>query len=323
MMGQTRRLEARPTVLVLAGPTAVGKTALSLGLARALGAEIVSADSRQVYRELDVGTAKPTAEERAAAPHHFVDELSLGEPFSAGMFARAAEARIREILARRRIPLVVGGSTLYLEALAHGLAEVPETTPETRSRLMDRLAAEGAAALFRELETVDPEAAATMDPTKTQRVVRALEVFRDTGRPLSHYHRSIPPPPFHARVAVLHRPRAALYDRINRRVAAMLDAGLVEENRRLLDAGYPPDLNPLRTIGYREPMAHLRGEMGYEEMVRRIKQNTRRYAKRQLTWFRRRAEYRWVDVSSRPTSEVESLLVDLFCNNGPPGGEQP
>jgi tRNA dimethylallyltransferase len=294
----------RPVLRVLTGPTAVGKTALAVAWAQAHDGEIVSADSRQVYRPLTIGTAKPSPEELAAVPHHFVDELDLDEPFSAGEFARQAEARIREILARGRTPLVTGGSTLYLEALLHGLADIPETSMDTRRALTQRLHTEGAPALYAELVRVDPASAATMDHTKTQRVVRALEVYHDTGRPLSAYHAQLTPP-FEPRVVVLNRPRAELYDRINRRVDAMLAAGLVEENRALLAAGYPPDLNPLRTIGYREPMAYLRGETSYEEMVRVLKQSSRRYAKRQLTWFRRYPSYEWADAYTASISLLQ------------------
>jgi tRNA dimethylallyltransferase len=294
----------RPVLRVLTGPTAVGKTALAVAWAQAHDGEIVSADSRQVYRPLTIGTAKPSPEELAAVPHHFVDELDLDEPFSAGEFARQAEARIREILARGRTPLVTGGSTLYLEALLHGLADIPETSMDTRRALTQRLHTEGAPALYAELVRVDPASAATMDHTKTQRVVRALEVYHDTGRPLSAYHAHVTPP-FEPRVVVLDRPRAELYDRINRRVDAMLEAGLVEENSALLGAGYSPDLNPLRTIGYREPMAYLRGETSYEEMVQVLKQSSRRYAKRQLTWFRRYPSYRWADARTVSISVLQ------------------
>lgn len=296
-------------VLVLTGPTAVGKTDLSLRLARLIDAEIVSADSRQIYRELTIGTAKPSPEELALVSHHFIDELQLGEPFSAGIFAREAAERIRQMQARGKAALVTGGSTLYLEALLHGLSEVPPTSSETRAALTARLAREGPETLYRELEKVDPASARTMDPTKTQRVVRALEVYLDTGQPLSHYHGSGGPPPFRSLVFVLERPRESLYRRINARVDAMLAAGLIEENRRILEAGYPPDLNPLRTIGYREPLSYLRGEIALDEMTRRLKRHTRRYAKRQLTWFRRRPEYVWLDLEAEGERALAVVLA--------------
>ncbi len=284
-------------IIALIGPTGVGKTALSLTLAERLDGEIVSADSRQLYRPLTIGTAKPTVDELASVPHHFINELDLAEPFSAGRFAAAANDRIDAILDRGCTPLVVGGSTLYIEALLHGLAEIPPTSAATREQLMARLREEGPKPLFEELQAVDPTSAATMDPTKSQRIVRALEVYSDTGRPLSHFHEARPRPRHRFRPIVLTRPRAELYDRINRRVDTMLDAGLIEENRALMEAGVAAEITPLRTIGYREPMAYLRGEVSYETMVERLKQNSRRYAKRQLTWFRRRAEYEWLDLS--------------------------
>lgn len=299
----------RPVLPALVGPTAVGKTALSVEVARRLDAEIISADSRQVYRELTIGTAKPTADEQAGVRHHFVDERSLSEPFSAGQFAREALERIAEIQARGKAPLVVGGSTLYLEALLHGLADIPDTSAETRARLSDRLNTEGPDSLFAELVRLDPEAAASMDATKTQRVIRALEVVYDTGTPLSVHQKRVPERSFVPRVVVLTRPRDVLYARINRRVEVMLERGLVEENRSLL-AVDDLDAAPLRTIGYQEPRAFLRGEIDADAMARHLKQNSRRYAKRQLTWFRRRPEYTWLDLDAtdEPVNGVLELL---------------
>jgi tRNA dimethylallyltransferase len=196
---------------------------------------------------------------------------------------------------------VVGGSTLYFEALAHGLSPIPQTSGEARLRLNAQVEAGEAETLFRRLQTLDPASAATMDPTKTQRIVRALEVLEETGRTLSSYHDQRGPPPHRFSVVVLDRPRDELYDRIERRVDAMLDEGLLDENRALL--GYPDHLPALRTIGYQEPRAYLRGEIGHDEMVERLKRNTRRYAKRQLTWFRRRPEYHWLGLSAFPTAE--------------------
>ncbi len=281
-------------ILTITGPTAVGKTALSLSVAERIGAEILSADSRQVYRGLTIGTARPSPEEQARVPHHFVGERSLGEPFSAGQFAREANARIREIRARGRPVLVAGGSTLYLHALQHGLADIPEVPAALRAELMARLDREGAEALYDELQSVDPACAETLDPTKTHRLVRALEVYHGTGRPLSHYHAQPPEPPFRYRTVVLHRPREELYDRINRRVDRMLEAGLLDEVRALMKRDVDLSRPPLSTIGYREPIRHLRGEIDYDEMARLIKRNTRRYAKRQLTWLRRYEDYRWL-----------------------------
>lgn len=287
-------------IVLIVGPTASGKTALSIALAREMEGEIVSADSRQIYRGLDVGTAKPTLEERAAIKHHFVDELDPGQPISAGDFFREAEARIRLIRGRGRVPLVVGGSTLYVDALLNGIADIPHVEPEVRELLKQRLHVEGSEALFRELSEVDPKSAATMDPTKSQRIVRALEVFHGTGTPLSRYHASRVTPSFSYRGVLLKRNRADLYNRINRRVDAMMAAGLVREVRDLLDSGLDPRGNALQTIGYSEVVAHLSGEIDQDEMLRLIKRNTRRYAKRQITWFKRYRDFMVVDADTEP-----------------------
>ena len=284
----------KPTFVILTGPTAVGKTALSLALADRWNAEIISVDSRQVYRQMTIGTAKPPPSVLEAVPHHFVDELDLGDPFSAGIFAREAVARVDSIRARGRVPLFVGGSTLYLHALKYGLADVPPVDPSVRADVQQRLESEGADALYAELERVDPTAAATLDPTKTQRLVRALEVYHGTGEPLSSFHAAQQPPPFSFRTIVLFRERAELYRRIEARVDEMLSDGLLDEVRGILQRGYDPTLNPLRTIGYQESVAHLQGVIDQAEMIRLIKRNTRRYAKRQLTWFRRDPSCEWL-----------------------------
>ena len=297
--------------LVLAGPTGVGKTALSIAIASHIGAEIISADSRQVFRGMDIGTAKPPSAELQAVPHHFIDERDLGNPWSAGRFAREATERIAEILDRDAVPLVAGGSTLYLEALVHGLADIPDGDPAIRAELNEQSSTpKGAQELFEKLERVDPTGAASLDPTKTQRLVRAVEVYRTTGEPWSSFFAGGEPPPYRYRVVVLTRPREELYARIEARVDTMLGAGLLEENRRLMEAGFKLDTNPLCTIGYQEPFAHLSGEIDYDEMVRLLKRNTRRYAKRQLTWFRRRPEYEWVDLSDfdSPNAAAEAIL---------------
>lgn len=295
-------------ILVLTGPTASGKSAVGLSLAHFTHGEILSADSRQIYRPLTLGTAKPAPEELGRVPHHFINELELHQPFSAGRFAEAAWARIASMKTRGAIPIVVGGSTLYVQALVQGLAHIPLVPSEIRAMLSQRLATEGAEALFNELEQVDPEAAATMDAAKTQRLVRALEVFHGTGKPLSAYRGNQSPPPYAFRVVVLAPDRTRLYDRINKRVDTMLAVGLLDEVRGLLDAGYDPEMNPLRTIGYQEPIAYLQGRVSYEEMVRLLKRNTRRYAKRQLTFFKRFDE--WLDPEA--FQDTEAIAAHLL-----------
>ena len=297
---------------VITGPTAVGKTDLIVNLHKKFEIEIVSADSRQVYRELNIGVAKPDPEILARVPHHFVNERSLGEPFSAGRFMEEARARIGDILRRGRTPLVAGGSTLYLRALQQGLADIPDIPGAIRANIRRRLEQDGPEALYAALQKVDPRAAATMDATKTQRLARALEVYEATGVPLSRFHEAQTPPPYAFRTIVLQRPRLELYARIERRADAMLAAGLLEEARALLKAGHDPDAAPLRTIGYREPIAFLKGEIDEAEMARLIKQNTRRYAKRQETWFRGQSEATYVDA----TQDAPALLAEVRAHLG-------
>ena len=295
-------------ILMIAGPTAVGKTALSIRLAETLDAEIVSADSRQIYREMTIGTAKPSSEELARVRHHFINELSLAQPYSAGRYQRDAYARIAEIRSRNRASLVVGGSTLYLQALKHGLADIPDIPRHVRETVRERLRTEGPEALFAELQAADPVSSGRMDSTKTQRLLRALEVYHATGRPLSHYHSEQTPPPYRFHTVVLNLDRAKLYARINRRVDGMLEAGLLEEVESILAQGFDPSKNPLRTIGYQEPVAYLRGEISYQEMVELIKQNTRRYAKRQLTWFRGDPSNTWIEADQPEDAVLSEIL---------------
>ena len=302
----TPREDDDPPILTLTGPTAVGKTELSLSLAEALDAEIISADSRQVYEELTIGTAKPSPDELRRVPHHFISERSIEEPpGSAGAFAEEANERIRDIRSRGHQALVVGGSTLYVHALQEGLADIPDVPQNVRDHLEERLEKEGQNVLYAELASVDPAQAERCDPTKTHRVIRALEVYHHTGRPLTYYYENQPEPPFSYRTVVLQRDRQRLYDRINRRVDRMLEAGLLDEVREVMNLDVQLDEAPLSTIGYREPIRFLRSEIDHEEMVRLVKRNTRRYAKRQLTWFRRYDDYIWLDAA---TASVEDIL---------------
>lgn len=289
----------------ITGPTAVGKTALSLDVAEQIDAEILSVDSRQLYEELTIGTAKPGPEAQSRVRHHFIGEQSVRDPVSAGEYATAAHDRIRSILDRGRLPLVVGGATLYLHALQYGLADIPDVDAEVREWLENRLEEEGKEALYNELKEVDPTQAKKSDPTKTQRVIRALEVYHGTGKPLTHYHEKQSDPPFDFRTIVLNRDRDKLHERISQRVDRMLDRGLLDEVREVMALeGVRLDEPPLSTIGYREPIRHLQGEIDYDEMVRLIKRNTRRYAKKQITWFRRYDEYTWTDAAQVTTKDL-------------------
>ncbi len=280
---------------VLVGPTCVGKTAQSISAAKQLDAEIVSCDSRQIYRQLNAGTAKPSALEQRTVPHHFINELDLGEHNTAGMFAESAEDRISDIISRDKIPLIVGGSTLYLHALIRGLANIPTVRETTRAQMASRLKGEGLDALFEELQQVDAAYARTLDKTKSQRILRGLEVFHDTGRPISYFfENNRAKPKFKYHLYVMQRDRSDLYRRINARVDQMLASGLVEEVAHLKAAGWDLGTSSLRTIGYREVFGFLDRLYDRSEMIRLIKRNTRRYAKRQVTWFRQYPDASWI-----------------------------
>lgn len=298
--------QSTPPIPCLVGPTAVGKTEYSIHLAEEWDAEIVSVDSRQVYEELTIGTAKPSPATQKRVPHHFIGERSVRNPLSAGDYADLAYERIRSILNRDRTPLVVGGATLYIHALQYGLADIPDVDDKVREWLERRLDEEGPEALFQELQEVDPTQAEKNDPTKTHRVIRALEVYHGTGNTLTYYHENQTPPPFTFETVVLNRERERLYDRVNRRVDQMLDDGLMDEVEAVMEMeGVQLDEPPLSTIGYREPIQYLKGEIeDFDEMVRLIKRNTRRYAKQQLTWFRRYDEYTWMDAEDTTINDL-------------------
>jgi len=282
---------------IILGPTAVGKTGYSLDIAEDVGAEIISADSMQVYRGMDIGTAKPTAEERVRVRHHLVDVVDPTEDFSAGDFVRLADEAISDIRSRGKIPLIVGGTGLYIRALVEGIFEGPARDPGYRAELLDR-ERHAPGTLHTELSEKDPEAADRIHVSDVRRIVRALEVCRAAGRPITEVHRvhraaSEPRP---ARIAGLTRPRPELYDRIERRVDGMIEAGFLDEVRGLRDAGISRDTTALQALGYRQLYAYLDGEYGLDEAVRLIKRDTRRYAKRQYTWFNRTEGVVWVTV---------------------------
>lgn len=303
-------IKGRPRVAILVGPTAVGKTALALELARQIGAEIVNADSLQVYRELDIGTAKPTREERARVPHHLLDVVDPREPYDAARYSREGRAVLAQLAALGAPPLVVGGTGLYLKALLYGL--FPQGSPRggLRQRLRRELAESGLAQLHRRLESLDPATAARLHPHDSYRILRALEVMETTGRPLSHLfaaHR-FQDCPYRVLKLGLTRPREELYRCIDLRVEAMLAAGWLEEVRGLLDR-YPPDLKPLQALGYRHLSNFLTGRWSWEEALELLRRDTRRYAKRQLTWFKADPEVTWFEPSQL---ETMGLSLEAF-----------
>lgn len=313
------------TVLALVGPTAGGKTAVAGIIARQLPCEIVSADSRQVFREMTIGTAKPGPGDMRAVPHHFVDLLPPDEDYNAGRFGTEGRAVIGEILGRGNIPLVVGGSGLYVRSLLDGLFDGPAADDAVRSMLEERLRSGGARDLLEELARVDPDAAAGMLPSNTRRIIRALEVHMLTGRPISALQGERIRIPFRTVMTGLTWPRELLYGRINDRVISMVNEGLVGEVQSLLARGYSPGLRSLRSVGYAEVMAHLEGALSYTDMISLIQMNTRRFAKRQMTWFRKDGRVRWFQVSGEEefpgiAREIVRLYQGAVASEGPGNG---
>ena len=302
---------AKNKVAVLVGPTAVGKTAVALELARAIGAEIVNADSLQVYRELDIGTAKPTPKERALVPHHLVDVVDPPEPYDASRYSHDAREIIADLHRRGVPPLVVGGTGLYLKALLSGLFLEGSPDLRIRQRLRLELTDQGLAALHERLRRLDPASAWRLHPHDTYRVLRALEVIEATGEPLSAWHDShqFRDAPYQTLKLGLIRPREELNRRIEARVETMLALGWLEEVRGLLER-YPPDLKPLQALGYRHLIAFLQGRWSWEEAIELLKRDTRRYAKRQLTWFRGDPEVRW--YAPDQVTEMLAALREFF-----------
>ncbi len=282
-------------IVVFCGPTGVGKTAMSLQAAKAFDGEIINADSMQVYQELDIGTAKPTAEEQGAAPHHLIDILSPTEEFDAARFVGLAKTVISDIDAQGKIPLVVGGTGFYIKALIYGLPETAATDPVVRRQLKRELEQLGPQRLYDRLQKVDSVTADRLHPNDTFRVIRALEVFEATGEPLSEIHAKhrFEAKRYDVLKIGLNLERSELYARIDQRVLQMMDAGFLQEVEALLNKGYGADLKSMQALGYRHMSAFLRGGVSWEEAVTTMQRDTRHYAKRQLTWFKKDPEIHW------------------------------
>ena len=278
-------------IISLMGPTASGKTGLAIEIARRFGGEIVGADSMQIYRHMTIGTAAPSADELARAPHHLVGVIDPSTPFTVADWAERATSAIRDISVRGLTPIVAGGTGLYFRALFEGLFEAPEPDPEIRRSLKERAEKEN---LYPELERIDPAAARNIHPNDAYRITRALEVYYQTGVPISeHWRKQVPPEELVVLRIGLDLPRAELHRRINDRAQRMIDAGLIAEVKWLRENGYKRDIWPMRHFGYRYVWAYLEGEIGLEEALSTLARDTRRYARRQLTWFRAVPDIQW------------------------------
>jgi tRNA dimethylallyltransferase len=296
-------------LIVIVGPTAVGKSALALQLARQFGLEIVNADSMQVYRGMDIGSAKPSPEERNLVPHHLIDIRNPDADYSAARFLEEARRTISELAERGRHALVVGGTGLYIQSLLHGLFPAPPADKQLREGLRRLEREKGTWHLHRQLAEVDPEAASRIHPNDTFRVIRALEIYRLTGTAISEHQRRhrFSDSAFTALKIGLMRDRQEIYRRIEARVDSMISAGLEEEVKQLLAHGYAPSVKAFQSLGYQQMLSCIQGEITRDEAIRMIKTNTKRYAKRQLTWFRKDQEIKWRTLPE-PTAAVEELL---------------
>lgn len=300
---------SKPPLVAIVGPTAVGKTALSIVVAKAIDGEVVSMDSMQVYRHMNIGTAKPTVEERQGVPHHLIDVVDPGEEFSAARYQELASAAIQDILARGKIPMLVGGTGLYLKAVVDGLLFPDQgKAPEIRARLEKEVEERGSRALHERLAQVDPDAAARIHPNDARRIVRALEVYEATGTPITVLQRrhSAASGEKRYRLAMigLTRERENLYRRVNDRVDEQVARGLVEETKKLMAMGFSERLVAHQALGYKEMIPYIKGEKTLEEAKETLKMETRRYAKRQLTWFRADKRVEWVNLDKFPSFDA-------------------
>lgn len=293
---------AKNTVIIILGPTGVGKTAVSILIAMALKTEIISADSMQIYRHMDIGTAKPSADELGAVPHHLINILSPKESFSAGMFRERAEEAIDGLHAKNKIPIIVGGTGLYVRSLTEGLFDGPVADWSLREKLMENEKVHGSGHLYKYLSDMDPAAAEKINLNDLRRTVRALEVSIKGKKKMSEYQKSSTIPSDYNFVKIgLLRDRAELYRMIEERVERMMEEGLLEETERLLQM--KPGRTALQALGYREIGRHLEGAIDLEEAVRLTKKRTKMYAKRQMTWFNRETDINWVDITGIMTAE--------------------
>lgn len=285
----------KPKIIIICGPTGIGKTAVAVDVAQHFNGQIIGADSMQVYKYMDIGTAKPTAEEQNRVAHHMIDIVEPDETFDAARYAGLARAKIFELIQQNITPFVVGGTGLYIKALLHGLFNAEESDPDVRRRLKKEAAVHGSEYLHARLGRLDPETARRLHTHDSYRILRALEVVETTGKPISRHHQEhgFLEQPFRSLKIGLNMDRADLYEGINARVDVMISAGFIDEVRNLLARGYAKDLKSMQSIGYRHMVDYIEGRLSWEECTRTLKRDHRRYAKRQLTWFNADPEIIW------------------------------
>ncbi len=303
-------------LLVILGPTAVGKSEIAISLAKKINGEIISADSMQLYQGMNLGTAKPSILEQKVVPHHLINLLKPDVPFNVFEYAKEAEKIIKEIHRRKKLPILVGGSALYIRAVVDGLFENPKVDSEKKFSAKEKLKNKSTDFLYEELKKVDQKASRKIHPNDRRRIKRAMEVFYATGIPISVLQKKKPTRAFRTLLIGINRERKELYQRINKRVDEIFAQGFVDEVRTLLGNGYAENLNSIQAIGYKETILCLKGERSLEETIELIKRNTRRFAKRQLSWFRGDKRINWVVVSNEESSrEVAARIESLLKKN--------
>lgn len=314
-MKSIRDLRENKIVPVITGPTAVGKTDVGIALAKMLDGEIISVDSRQIYKGLDIGTSKPTLKQQKEVRHYLIDVMEVDEKVSAGKYRELVAEAIERIFSHEKIPVLVGGAGLYIKAIVYGLFEESHTDENIRRKVREELERKGKVGLYNRLLDIDPEYAMKIHINDVKRITRAIEIYEMSGQPPSRlFKKPGRKLPYCFRIFILNMERNLLYERINKRVERMIQDGLIEEVREFLKKGKREAMDYLLTLGYKEVIQYLDGECSIEEMIENLKRNTRRYAKRQLTWFRNQLEGVWVEVSrdDTPDSVAEKILKLLL-----------
>lgn len=297
----------------IVGPTAVGKTAVSIELGKQLNGEIISVDSRQIYKKLNIGTAKPDPEEMKQVEHHLVGIVEPDKRISAGKYRELALKKVNQILAKGKLPIFVGGSGMYIRSVTRGFFKGSRTDQEIRAEIKKELKIKGRKALYQRLQKIDPEYAKKIHFNDTKRITRALEIYRINDKPPTElYNEQKNSPPFPHIILGLKRKRKKLYQRINQRVDEMIKAGLIDEVVSLRQEGYGKTFNRIKTVGYYEINRYLDGEISKEEAIELIKQNTRNYAKRQMSWFRNQTETTWISIEDKTKEEIVNEITQIY-----------